>query len=113
LGRGEREKGRRARGTYSWLLEGLMTRGVSGPSGGNGRQFWFPGREREMEKKELIGGSRSAVRERERVRGWAGFQAAAGLLPGLGPGCGPVRLCPSPFSFFCSISFFLFFDFLF
>jgi hypothetical protein len=65
-----------------------------------------------MEKKEPTGGSHSAVRERERVRGWAGFQAAARLLPGLGPGCGPVRLCPSPFSFFI-LFFFLFSYFLF
>jgi hypothetical protein len=74
--------------------------------------FGFQGERGKMEKKDPTSGSRSAVRERERVRGWAGFWAAAALLPGLGLGCGPVGMCPSPFSFF-SVSFFLFFDFLF
>jgi hypothetical protein len=45
LVRGGKERGGGARGTCSRLLEGLMMRGVTGASGGNGRRFRFPGRE--------------------------------------------------------------------
>jgi hypothetical protein len=49
----------------------------------------------------------------ERERGESGVVGWFGLLPGLGPGCGPVGLLSLLFLFFCFFSYFLIFCFRF